>query len=380
MRTVISAVCAVLLLLALALALIAPSSEPDDSLYVAPTVLPDVIRAHYGKSLGIACNTWDMEIYGDRLYVSTGDYGRNSGRTPLFSYDIALGEWVEPYITNDEALGDMRNIDGDLFIMGNDSCGSWDFANLYVVTPEGVEMRGDIPRGVHLFDVIRVGDATFFGIGTAGSDESPVLLYDGENYTSVDFYKDGESVLSDTTRLYHRAYNFFYLEGELYAFLYSEVNEGLSCFEMYRLSDGRFEYFDTIRGKGVGFYVIEERRLFQNPFRAALCGDSVLISTGRLYRTADLHTYEELFPPVDAVTDIYTDSGEVFLLGFTDNGDGSYTNSILCMSGDGFTEIKRFKSYGAYALSLACDSESFFVGLGGVRDSDESGYILRVER
>ena len=372
-----------LLILALALFLAVALAVRElfaiDPLMTVPEVLDDVIGAHYGEN-NIAKNVWDMEILDGRLYVSTGDYEKNSGRTPLFVYDIATDTWDATYITNDEALGDMRVIGDTLFIAGNDSCGEWDNANYYTVADGGIEMHAALPNGAHCFDTCIYNDVLYFGIGTATNTASPVIAYDGEGYTAVPFFKDGESLFSDAARAYLRAYNFFSLGSELYVFVYSEMANGSAAeYEIYKLCDEGFELYGNLRGKGIGFYIREERRLYQNIFKTMTVADVALIATGRLFLTSDLITYEEITPEGRVVSDVYLYGERIFVVSFSEEEEGAFTNTVSELVDGEFVDILRFVTLRSYALSLAYDGESFYIGTGGIGDEAMPGAVLKIE-
>ena len=350
-----------------------------DPLLRTPKRLPDVISLHYGDST-VAKNIWDMEILDGVLYISTGDYGENSGKTPLFSYDISLNAWDSSYLTNDEALGDMRVIDGRLFIAGNDSCGEWGTANYYTVAAGTAELHATLPNGAHCFDCALYDGVYYFGIGTVTNTDSPVVAYDGETYTAVPFFKDGVSLCSDEGRAFFRAYNFFSLGGELYAFVLSERCDGGAInFEIYKLTDEGFEYHSNLRGTGVGFYVKDGKRLYLNIFKAVSVADTTLITSGRLFSTADLVTYEEITPEGRVVSDLYTYDGRVLALSYTETGQASFMNTVSEYKDGRLVDVFRFETRGSYALSLAYDGESFFVGTGGLSESSTPGAVLKID-
>ena len=370
------------LVLALFLAIFLGARELINAaaILTVPTELTDVIGAHYGEST-VAKNIWDMEIYNGRLYVSTGDYEKNSGKTPLFVYDIATDTWDSSYLTNDEALGDMRIIADTLYIAGNDSCGGWDVANYYTVTDSGVQMHAFLPNGAHCFDTCLYDGIYYFGIGTATNTDSPVIAYDGETYTAVPFFKDGASLFSDGGRAYFRAYNFILLDGEAYVFLLSERRDGGAAeYEIYRLTDSGFEFHSNLRGKGIGFYVRDGRRLYQNIFKIVTKDGQALISSGRLFSSSDLSSFQEITPEGRVVSDLYTYGDRVFVLSFEEMPDGGYTNTVSEYKSGKTVDLWRFNTSYSYALSLAYDGESFFIGTGGINDSSTPGVILKIEK
>ncbi|MBR5241666.1 MAG: hypothetical protein IKV20_00880 [Clostridia bacterium] len=369
------------LVFALFLALMLTGCEihSHDPLYTKPEKLPDVIAAHYGDSI-TPRNVWDMEILDGRLYVSTGDYDKNSGRTPLFVYDISTDTWDTSYLTNDEALGDMRMIDGTLFIAGNDSCGDWDAANYYTVRDGRAEIHATLPNGAHCFDAFLYEGICYFGIGTVTNTDSPVIAYDGETYTAVPFFKDGVSLFSDEGRAFFRAYNFFPQGGELYALVISERQDGGSInYEIYRLEDSGFEFYSDLRGKGIGFYVKDGKRIYQNLFKTIALGEETLFTSGRLFSTADFLTYEELTPEGRVVSDLYAYGDRVFVLSFEEEEKGSFMNTVSEYVDGELVDLCRFSTLNSYALSLAYDGESFFVGTGGLGDGATPGDILKIQ-
>lgn len=350
-----------------------------DPLCTKPEKLSDVIGAHYGESI-IPKNIWDMEILDGKLYISTGDYGSNSGKTPLFVYDISTDTWDTSYLTNDEALGDMRVIDGTLFIAGNDSCGDWDAANYYTVTNGVTEIHATLPNGAHCFDCVLYEGIYYFGIGTVTNTDSPVIAFDGVSYTPASFFKDGESLCSDEGRAFFRAYNFFLQGGELYAFVLSERQDGGALnYEIYKRTDSGFEFHSDLRGRDIGFYMRDGKRLYQNLFKTVAAADTTLITSGRLFSTTDFLTYEELTPEGSAVSDLYTYGERVFVLSFAEYEGGVFTNTVSELVDGKFIDLCRFETVFTYALSFAFDGESFFVGTGGIGEGDTPGEILKIE-
>ena len=351
-----------------------------DPLYTRPEKLSDVIGAHYGDST-VAKNIWDMEIVDGKLYISTGDYEKNSGKTPLFVYDISTDRWDESFLTNDEALGDMRVIDGTLFIAGNDSCGDWGAANYYTVTGGVTQIHAALPNGAHCFDTYLYEGLIYFGIGTSTSTDSPVIAFDGESYTEIPFFKDGESLFGDEGRAFFRAYNFFSHGGELYVLLLSERQDGGAMnYEIYKLSDSGFEFYSDLRGKGVGFYIKDGKRIYQNLFKAVSVGNSTFFTSGRLFSTTDFLAYAELTPEGRVVSDLYTYGDRVFVLSYSEVGSDIYINTVSELADGNFIDLCRFETVFTYALSFAYDGESFFVGTGGMSENYTPGTILKIEK
>ena len=346
------------------------------------------ISEHYGE-MANAKNPWNSVFYGGKLYIASGDYTQSSGNTPIFTYDAASCEWVEAFVTSDDSLDVFRIIDGRLFAVGNDSTASYNLGNYYVLDGDTWTAYGDVPNAAHVFDVAQMGDRLFFGIGTRTGALSPAVCLDSEGiYSSVPFVKGGESLFPSDAFSYSRVYNFFVLDGTLYAFLVAVREDGgRSPYEFYRYDGEVFSFVSELDGKGVGFYKtpVEEKqkRLSQNFIAYGFERDGyAYFATGALYRTKDFISFERLSPKSGAwVSDVAELGGSRYALGFMDKrlSDGFYCNYIWRLESDGsFTEIAEFITDGTYALSLAGDGDVFFVGMGNRAAADGVGEIYKI--
>ena len=145
------------------------------------------------------------------------------------------------------------------------------------------------------------------------------------------------------------------------------------------LCDEGFELYGNLRGKGIGFYIREERRLYQNIFKTVTVENVALIATGRLFLTSDLITYEEITPEGSVVSDVYLYGERIFVVSFSEEEEGAFTNTVSELVDGKFVDILRFVTLRSYALSLAYDGESFYIGTGGIGDEAMPGAVLKIE-
>ena len=116
---------------------------------------------------------------------------------------------------------------------------------------------------------------------------------------------------------------------------------------------------------------ITTRRLYSDFMRTESYNGFAYYTTGYLYKTKSFvksETTAIAAPSGAIITDLMVRDGVLYALGFkkTNSSTNAYTNYIWSLdSNDKFTEIRRFTSEGAYALSFEKDSEFFYVGLGG---------------
>ena len=61
-----------------------------DSISFVELGVPTQSRYSEGVS---ARSPWDMAIFGDKLYIGSGDYDKNSGPVDMWCYDIKNGTW-----------------------------------------------------------------------------------------------------------------------------------------------------------------------------------------------------------------------------------------------------------------------------------------------
>lgn len=348
------------------------------------------VAEHY-ESYPVGRNPWNMTVFDGKLYVASGDYNANSGRTPIFTYDIEKAEWCEPFVTSDESLEVFREIDGRLYAVGNDSI-LGGMGNYYVLDNGVWTAYTDIPGAVHVFDAISFGGKMFFGIGVEDNASSPVLALDESGYSEVDFTKNGKSIFP-VGETFTRAYNLMIADGELFVFLLRAVNSAQSVQEFYKYNGEEFEFVCERDSNEVYFFTIPvetngevaNKKLSQNFFNYEFTRNGyAYFATGALFKTKDFKSFERLLPEGGAIiTDTVKYGDEYYALGFrrSKTNEGANGNFIWRLEeDDGFTVVASFGSEGNYALSLAISEDEFFVGMGNRASTDGVGEIYRIKR
>ena len=349
------------------------------------------IPEHY-ESHPVGKNPWNMTVFDGKLYVASGDYNTNSGKTPIFTYDVEKGEWCEPYLTSDESLEAFRVIDGKLYAVGNDSTLGGGTGNYYVLDGGVWTAHTDIPGAFHVFDAISFGGKTFFGIGVDDNLSSPVLTLEGGEYSAVDFIKNGKSIFP-LDEAFSRAYNFLVADGELYAFILKAENSVQSVQEFYRYNGEVFEFVSERDPDEIYFFTLQvesdgkkaNKKLSQNFLNYEFTKDGyAYFTTGALFKTKDFLSYERLVPNGGAIiTDTVRYGDEYYALGFRRSKNNAEANVNVVWrleDDDSFTAVASFGSEGNYALSLAVSEDEFFVGMGNRASTDGVGEIYRIKR
>lgn len=125
------------------------------------------------RPLGVPCadkswyarNIWDMTIYDARLFVGCGDAVANAGPIDVWTYQEKIG-WRSEYAVDEEQITHIGVIDGILTIPGTDSRDGWDYGNWYERIDGSWVKHRNIPRGIHVFDLVKYHGLLFAALGT----------------------------------------------------------------------------------------------------------------------------------------------------------------------------------------------------------------------
>ena len=333
-----------------------------------------------------AKNPWNMKLCDGILYFATGDYGSNSGNTPIFAYDTKNERWIEPFITSDEALDAFRTVGDTLFAVGNDSTEEGFRGNYYELTANGWVAHKNLSGAVHVFDVIDYGGARFFGIGTDDTSISPVIRDDGTR-RYLPFLKNGENRLLQEDFDFSRVYNFFVADGELYAFFFAPHidTQKMHTYEFYKYDGESFCYVSTFEDLPIKFLGVSDgeksKFLRQNFFTYEFSrGGSAYFTSGFLYKTRDFLNVEKIpVPGDDVVSDLLCFKGECYVLTFSRNDRASFANTVWRLNDDdSMTKIISFRTLDAYALSFEYDGDKFYVALGNRANTEDVGSLCIV--
>ena len=322
---------------------------------VKPTDLGVPYLDIYAKELVNSRLSDDMTVFDGKLYVGGGDYGANTGPVYVMSYDLERGVWEKSAETlPDEQIKRFALVGGELAILGTDPKEDWTMGNYYLLRDGKWETLRVLPSGIHCFDYTEFDGDGFFGLGV-NSGDCPVVRFDGESYTAVGFYKDGEPL---DTSVYEtvRVYNLFEYRGELYAFFtFDKVGEdGAKNYymDLYRYDGEVFEYaFGSIPAEDMPDIVTTDSAAY-------------LVMNRTLLVTHDLTGFSGIALGKDIrVSDIIESDGSVFVLGWKPVSENYYEITVF-EGNDGEFE-KRFGFF-AYATagSFCKDGDRFYISLG----------------
>lgn len=326
---------------------------------------------------------WDIEYYNGALYVGSGDYDLNRGPVRMVHYDFAAGEWVTDDYFGDEQIERFYIFNDILYAPGCDSRGSWEFGNYFTCDKTGKwVMNRTLPNGVHNFDLVMFEGKLFAGLGVEEGNSPIVVTTDEQTWEQVPLLKDGKPRETYGGAVI-RVYDFFVLDNTLYAYFYLN-SDTQKAREIYRYDGENFVYHSNMT-KTMSF----AKRVKFAHFNAKIefKGDQY-ISTGSLYKTADMITaeYINLGSEVE-VADIRVIGDAMYLLCnemFVDEkGDAGFRISVRkTEDGKVFSKLFDFE-YPVRALSFTYNDGTFYFGMGNGVTTDncyeKNGMILAVE-
>lgn len=309
-----------------------------------------------------AKNPWDLIIHNGYLYVGGGDYDINISPKTAFRYDLSTENWEPCGNIPDEQIRNFVIIDDELYIPGTDPTGDWSCGNFYKLEDDNFVTHRTIPNAVHCFDLAKFDDKIFAAI--AVKDGSfPVMLSEdnGKTFQHIPVIKDDHN--------YHeneRVYSLFVLNDSLYAIHGNNV---------YQYIDGVFRFVCSWQNKfvrGYNFYSpIAARVTFKN---------RVFFTSGYLYSFENVNELEYIPHENAVISDIIINDDSLYILCFSINENGLYTNSIKrSTDGCNFETVYEF-IYDCSALSFAINENDVYIGIGEtIANNDKKGFILKVE-
>ncbi len=332
-------------------------------------VIPEVIGRPYENSFGSnedAKNAWDMIVYDGRLFLGSGDYGRNSG-CKIACYDLESQAWTLQKVP-DEEVNDFCIIDGKLVTPGIDPQADWSMGNYYVYEDEEWNTVRTIPGGIHNFCMIEHDGLIFAGLGVL-EGQTPVAVSSdgGKTFRQVPFYKDGEAwkvAYSNNDRVY----NMFVLNGRVYAV--AALENLVFCYE-----DGCFVYTAKWENKIVSASsIVMPRALF---YEAVTFHDRLYLATGYLFTATDVENPTFVSIEGTHVWDLYVDNDMLYIL-TSRKAEKGHINSVYIMQEEEYELLFCFYDEipaGSFAVS---GSDFYFSLLYRTSVSGErSGCVLK---
>lgn len=340
--------------------------------------------AYYADNY-IARVTWDMAVYDGRLYVGCGDFGANSGASPVLSCPLDdPGNWSAETTVSDEQIGRFVNINDMFFIPGFDPLGRPQKGYFYELADGEWQTQARLPHGLHNFDIAWFQGRLYASIGTDRNDYPVAYTEDGVNYATLPFYKDGELVATDKSDVI-RSCNLYVLGDTLCADFWYESEESYrTIFEMYRYNVEKdcFEYVADLKSSTHGgLYGASGLPLWSK----AAVGDTMFLTTGYLYATTDFEQYTEVAMPDNAIVYdmIAHEDGRLYLLTSLAQDDG-YRIAVYSTTEADPTDLRTEASffYKQLPTAFAMDEDNFFIGTGNWygTGAENNGMILQVKR
>ncbi len=313
---------------------------------------------------------WDMKLWDGCLYVGAGDYDKNISPVVAKRYDLPKKRWETCGNIPDEQIGRFIVLDGKLIMPGIDPTEDWSLGNYYVLENGVFETRRVLPGGIHNFDLALHDGTLFAGIGVL-SGGFPVVARKagGEEFTPIEFVDKNGDILFTSKFREVRVYDFFEVDGELYALLQLDGDRYI-----YKYDGNRFAYHTSWSNK-----IVVKGYAYVPVLEKVTVGKTVYFTTGLLFKTTDMKNYRDITPSgVDYVADIHYDGENVYLLTNSITNDG-YLISVMKMNGDTFETVTSLERTSP-AQSFEYDGGVFYIGLGGKNSkSSESGKIICVK-
>lgn len=344
------------------------SSEISDNASDASEISPyknintKEIISPYSELQNNAKNPWDLIIHNGYLYVGGGDYDINISPKTAFRYNLSAENWETCGSIPDEQIRNFVIIDDELYIPGTDPTGDWSYGNFYKLEDDSFVTYRTIPNAVHCFDLAKFDDKIFAAIAVKDGSFPVVLSEDnGKTFQRIPVITDDHNYQKN-----ERVYSLFVLNDSLYAILGNNV---------YQYTDGVFRFVCSWQNKFVNGYN------FYSPIAARVTfKNRVFFTSGYLYSFENVNDLEYIPFENVVVSDIIVNDDILYILCFSMNKNGSYTNTIK-RSDDGcnFETVYEF-IYDCSALSFAINDNDVYIGIGEtIAQNDKKGLIIKAE-
>ncbi len=325
----------------------------------------------------VARCVWDLYYFDGKIYMGSGDYDKNTGPTDICAYNLKKKKIEVTGRIRDEAALTFIEIDGKLYTPGTDPTGGSAKGDYYTLGEEGWDRHNVLPRAIHNFDLIKFDGVFYAGIG--GDYELPPILAStdgGETYDFVYLYKNGEQIPPLDNPNFSRCYDFYTLNGKLYALIYHSLNDGYD-FEIYRLDDGKFQFYSK-----ANTLPITNRPSVRLVSAKAEYKGNVYLSTNYLYKSSDGKTFETVaLPNNERVSDFFIEKDTMYILASKTNEVNEYTTTIYSYDlNDNEFKKKASFDYEIPPLSFVKVKRTFYVGMGNkLQAHEKNGALIKVK-
>lgn len=380
--------------------LIPENSNVNDAfvLETSPEELGNPSYTYYGDHT-CSRNVWDMIIYDGKLYIGCGDADENTGPCPLFSYDLQtysdevnIDSWKEEAFLPDECIFSFKLLGDTLVVPGCDPIYQGytsKTGTFYFLQDDQWRVMDTLPNAAHNYDIVLHEEAWYAALSVKGAYSPFVRSKDqGETWEQLPLFDRGEIItFSDDSTL--RAFQLFQLNGELYAFFYSENQTEASNRALFQYQENAFH---KIEAEWIYELTREEMRNVEFNGKLFLVNEKLFVSENMLEG-------EAISLPIPCqVMDVFTKSDALYVLA-TRKVDQNLFNIYVYSSTSGdagsFVEEVSFQ-YGIPMRSFELYNDTFYFGTGSeflpdildenknvveiAVDNDNVGTILRVQR
>lgn len=354
-----------------------------------------------------ARNVWDMEVYGDRLYIGHGNStseppAGNAGPVEIWSFDGS--NFTPEFLVHDEQIERIEIVGGQLIIPGHDSTYAWQGGNLYQRTESGWHEINNVLTAAHIYDIALYDGQLFVATGTGVQNGQAIGVSNdnGSTWTGIPLIA---AVTSAGLMHSEVAWELFEVDSELlvsaqpairvYQLDDNSIQRTAVGTALYRYTNGAFEALALDPFPGFTFDINQERSF--RVARPVTFGGGVVYIGARVnqqqwtpFGLFTIRAWGESFaaaplPLPDVLPwDIIVDGDVLFVLGSRCAGGFYPPCTVVVMATCDLNTWHTSLQFSAetFARSFALYRGDFYFGMGSQPDSlaPSTGDILRIRR
>lgn len=344
----------------------------------------NILLDSYGESYKFARNAWDMQNCYGKVFISSGDYDKNSGATKIICYDCKTDEFVKLDSVGSEQLSRFFLFDKYLYTTAIDPV-NWGVGEFYRISVESeageqFEKYQALPSNIHCFDMDSFDDKLFFSGSVASYANYSMIQYiekkdmpvkDISKTKQIYLYKNGERIPNEKC---YRVYELIVFKENLYAWHRGvEYDDEYSGLYVYNKNANRFDfiegekslkYITSRKDSNIDFNYIQAEYKY---------GSKLILVNNGLYYTDDLLNYTECSFGEDyegfIAKDVIEVSEQIYVLASKQLTDGSYETAVFVTEDlKTFSKVLYFNA-SSYMTSFAICNDTIIFGEGGTRQN-----------
>ena len=338
--------------------------------------------------LNFARNPWDMQAFDGKVFISSGDYGENSGPAKIIAYNPKDGSFSNIDSLYSEQITRFYVSGDTLYTFAIDPI-SWGNGEFYAKKKGSGDSRFEyfdvFPSFVHCLDMIEYDDKLFFCGQVMDRTYSLVQYINLSDMPVVDestthhprMYKDG--VLVTGEHILISMCELFEFEGNLYAHHISSERIGDPYAGLY-VYNKELDRFDYVEGEKTLKPVLDKHdgNVDYDLIQAEVTYDNKLVfANNGLFYTSDLKNYTECSFGEDykgfIAHDLLEIDGQLYVLASKQLKNGKHKTCVFVTEDlEEFAEVLNFES-NSYMISFEYIDKTFIFGEGGTaKDTAES--------